>query len=164
MVSILQRRSIRRRLRAIVLVAMAPLAVLNALPLAAGCICADGHYEAICHAGECQAGMAHCGCACCAHHSCCSGKVCCHHPTANPHEVPGQQVRDSGHCTPLVHQATPTIVNPSASADSEQIAAFIVAPIDLPYSGETLKTGRYVDVDTGRPPHDLVITLQRLVI
>ena len=33
------------------ILAMVPLAMLNALPLAAGCICADGHYEPVCHAG-----------------------------------------------------------------------------------------------------------------
>jgi len=144
---------------------MVPLAMLNALPLAAGCICADGHYEPVCHAGQCRTGMADCGCACCAHHSCCSGKIRCNRSTVNPHEqIPDQHVSNSGCCTPLVHQATPTIVTSSAAVDSQQIAALIMAPIDLPYSGEALKIGRHVDFDTGRPPHDLVITLQRLVI
>src|SRR4051812_24188906 len=84
MVSILQRRSIRRRLRATVLLAMVPLAMLNASPLAAGCICADGHYEPVCHAGQCNARLS--APDCCAHHDCCSGKVCCHHSTTNPHQ------------------------------------------------------------------------------
>jgi hypothetical protein len=165
MISILQRRSTRRRLRAAVILAMLPLAMLSALPLAAGCICADGHYEPICHAGQSQAGMAGCGCSCCAHHSCCSGKVCCHHSVVNPREhVPGQHLDGSGCCTPVVRQAIPTIVNSSAVVDSELVTALIVSPIELPHFEEALKIGQHFDFDTGCPPNDLVITFQRLVI
>jgi hypothetical protein len=165
MVRILQRRSTRRRLRAIVLVAMVPLAVLNALPLAAGCICADGHYEAICHAGQCQAGTGHCGCSCCAHRSCCCGKTCCHHSATNLREhVPGQHLDESRCCTPLVHQALPTVVNASAVVDSQLVTALVVTPIELPHIEVALRIVQHFDFDTGCPPNDLVITFQRLVI
>lgn len=165
MISILQRRSTRRHLRAAVILAMLPLAVLSALPLAAGCICADGHYEPICRAGQCQSGMSGCGCPCCRHHACCTAKLCCHRSKTNSsNQIPGEQFSDSGCCTPLVHQATPTIVNTSAVVDSEHATALVVAPIALPQFGEALKFGQTVDFDTGRPPNDLVITLQRLII
>jgi len=147
-----------------VLLVMVPLAMLNAWPLAAGCICADGHYEPVCHAAECRTGMSDCGCACCAHHNCCSGKACCHRSAKSHEQMLGQHVGDSGCCTPLIHQATPTVVNTSPLVDGQHVMALVMVPIDLPYFGEALKIRRQTDFDTGRPPNDLVITLQRLVI
>jgi len=55
-------------------------------------------------------------------------------------------------------------VNASDLVDGQQGMALVMVPIDLPYFGEALKIGRQIDFDTGRPPNDLVITLQRLVI
>jgi hypothetical protein len=48
--------------------------------------------------------------------------------------------------------------------EGQHVMALVMVPIDLPYFGEALKIGRHVDFDTGRPPNDLVIMLQRLVI
>ena len=59
------------------------MAIMNGLPFAAGCICADGHYEPVCHADLCHADKGDCGCPCCAHHSCCKGDLaCCRQRTA----------------------------------------------------------------------------------
>ena len=165
MISIIQRRSTRRRLRAAVTLALLPLAMLSALPLAAGCICADGHYEPICHAGQSQASMANHGCSCCARRSCCSGKGCCHHSAVNSrNQIPGQHLDSSGCCTPVVRPAIPTVVNSSAVVDSELATALVVSSIELPHFEGALKITRHFDFDTGCPPNDLVITFERLVI
>ena len=164
MVRIFQRRWIRRRLRAFVLLAMIPLAALSALPWAAGCICSDGHYEPVCQAGRCQAGGAS-SCSCCAHRGCCNGKVCCHRSATSAGKgIPGQHLDNSGCCTPVIRQAIPSVVNSSTVVDSELVTALVVTLIDHPHVGEAFKIGQHFDFDTGCPPNDLVITFQRLVI
>lgn len=70
----------------------------------------------------------------------------------------------NGCCTPIVHQAIPTIVTSSPVVDGQQMTALVLAPIDVPFFGGTTEIGHLIDFDTGRPPIDLVIALQRLVI
>ncbi len=76
----------------------------------------------------------------------------------------GKQVGGNGCCTPIVHQAIPTIVTSSPVVDGQQMTALVLAPIDVPFFGGTTEIGHLIDFDTGRPPIDLVIALQRLVI
>ena len=165
MISILHRRSVHGRLRATVFVAMMPLVILNSLPLAAGCICADGHFEPVCRAGRCQAGLGDCGCPCCAHGSCSKGKACCHRSTNQQHKpAPGERLTGNRCCHPQVHDSVPTVDTSLKVFDGQQVKALQLAPINLPYVAGKTQPNHLLSVDIARPPNDLVITLQRLVI
>jgi hypothetical protein len=160
------RRSLPSRFRPILVWAVMPLTLFNGMPISAGCICADGHYEPVCRAGRCRAGMSDCGCSCCAKTASCKGKCCCRKSENQRHEnMPGQRVANNGCCKPVVVQV-PTVVTTQASTglDVQPIAALVLAPIDLPFLGSWSAVVHRIDFDTGPPPNDLIVTLQRLVI
>lgn len=158
-------RLVRGRVRTAVTLAVLPLAIMNGLPLAAGCICADGHYEPVCHAGVSHAGKGDYSRPCCAHHSCCKGALpdCrqCSAPLKDGH---GQRVCELPCCTPVVHDAVPTVVNSSEMLDVQSSPALVVAVIELPSSVAIAAIGHRIESDAGPPPDDLVVTLRRLVI
>jgi hypothetical protein len=159
------RRFIRRRCQMAVALAIMPLAILNGLPIAEGCICADGHYEPVCRAHLGQSNDDH---SCCAKHSgrmehaCCAGMHTCHLATEKSN---GQQRLGDRCCTPLVHQAVP-VVSATPQFDSpDQTAVWNAVAIESPtFLSLAMHGGHCVEVDTGTPPNDLVVTLQRLII
>src|SRR6476659_6813559 len=113
-------RLLRGRVHTAVTLAVLPLAIMNGLPLAAGCICADGHYEPVCHAGLCQTGKVDFGCSCCAHHGYCkSAAACCRQCPAPRKGDCGQRVNDRSCCNPVVHEAVPTVVSSPQMLDVE---------------------------------------------
>jgi hypothetical protein len=159
--------SVRSRVRTAVTLAVLPLVLLNTLPVAAGCICADGHFESACRHDLCVSGKGNCGCSCCARGGCCkSGTCCCRQRSAPPKdETPGKRLNDDSRCcTPLVHQAVPTVVTTPVIVDGYQIMALSLASIDMPSLSPMAMSAIRIDFDTGRPPNDLVVTLHRLVI
>lgn len=159
-------RLVRGRVRTAVTLAVLPLAIMNGLPLAAGCVCADGHYEPVCHAGLCRAEKGDCGCSCCAHHSCCKGATACRRQCPAPlkDDTLGKRIAGNPCCTPVVHEAIPTVVTMPVVIDVHQLSALTVAAVDMPFSAPVAKLAFGADFDTGRPPSDLVVTLHRLVI
>lgn len=162
-------RCVRSRIRTAVTLAVLPLVVLNTLPVAAGCLCADGHFEPACRHDLCVSGKGNCGCSCCAHGCCCKGgKCCCRQRTAaskdNKDNTSGERVSGSQCCKPLVHQAVPTVVTSPVVFDGYQMMALTVASIDVPSFSPMVNSAIRVDSDTGCPPNDLVVTLHRLVI
>jgi hypothetical protein len=158
-------RVVRGRVRTAITLAVLPLAIMNGLPIAAGCICADGHYEPVCHASLCHNSKGDCGRPCCAHHNCCNGaSACCQQYPAPLKDGRGHRVNRCPCCTPVVHEAIPTIIKSSQLLDVQPLPALVVAAIELPSSLAIAAIGHQIDFDTGPPPDDLVITLRRLVI
>ena len=172
-------RSTRPSLRAAIFLGMVPLVILNGWPVA-GCICADGHYEASCpgcvgrarHAAAEQKPTTRscCGRACCARagksestHSCCKGhKSCC--KQAKGREVNAPAI-EGPCCTPVAQtQVIPVVSVSPAVVDHHQAVAVFAAIPDLPSLAAAVHHGRCVEIDTGPPPNDLVVTLQRLII
>lgn len=166
-------RFVRRRHRMMVVVAMLPLVVLNALPVSAGCRCADGHVELVCNAARCLAGKGDCGCACCAAGGCKKGTCPCCMKKAerSSDEMVGQSpsngresVRGNGCCTPVFHQAVPTVLTTPKAIDDYQMSALASTIIDVFVSVPAAKIVRRIDFDAGPPPRDFVVTFQRLLI
>lgn len=159
-------RSVHSRVRTAVTLAVLPLVVLNSLPVAAGCICADGHFEPACRHDLCRAGKANCGCSCCAHGCCCKGGTCCcrQRTAASKDDTSGDRVSGSPCCKPLVHQAVPTVVATPVIVDGYQMMALTLASVDIPSLSPMAMSAIRIDFDTGRPPNDLVVILHRLVI
>lgn len=160
-------RSVRSRLRAAVTLAVLPLVVLNTLPVAAGCLCADGHFEPACRHDLCVAGKGNCGCSCCANGCCCKGGKCCCRQRSAPQkdDTPGKRLNDNNRCcTPLVHQAVPTVAASPVVFDGYHAMALALPSIDMPSFSPMVKTAVRFEFDTGQPPNDLVVTLHRLVI
>lgn len=170
-------RSSRKRSRGAIFVAMVPLVFLNGWPIG-GCICADGHYEPFCRgcgrtanssADHALAASTCCGHTCCARHtdsdadrSCCKGHNCCEQSQQGTSNEPGVR----GPCCTPVRQlpVTPVVkVSPTAVDHHQDLAVFTVVA-DLPLAAATVHHGRCVEIDTGPPPNDLVVTLQRLII
>jgi hypothetical protein len=165
-------RAVRRHHRVMVAIAMVPLVVLNALPVSAGCICADGHREPVCHAGRCLARKGDCGCPCCARRAILGSTGCCKktadrrpHPVDDqPPEEGRQGVLGNGCCTPIVHQSVPTVITLTQIVDSDQMRALLWSRIDVPHSVAPASNWYRIDFDTGPPPEDFVVTFRRLVI
>lgn len=169
----------KRRLRAAVLWAMMPLALVGARP-SGGCICADGHYEPVCMAQQCRgrAGAsgnsasptACCGCSCCRsagqqtdcciHRTCCS--TCSADSTQDESTQAGWRATRSCCCHPV--PATPTVATVK-TVELEFDAALNVDLLSSIAITAQAQHGRVVQafLDTGPPP-DLVLTLQRLLI
>lgn len=171
-------RSIRGHFRAAVIWAAIPLAIFNGRTVV-GCGC-FGHFEAACH------------CSCCSElqtdgkqhgkpaGSCCTGRgfnhsnsPCCNRSEAtDPCKSADSDSRSDssqqlqGHrCTSIVsHEVTPVTVAPSVDASDLHETIFVLASFGLPLTFSQFHVGRVVDFDTGPPPHDLVVTLHRLVI
>ena len=167
-------RLIRRRLRPTVALAMVPLAILNAWPVLAGCICADGHYEPVCNAGLCRADAGDCGCSYCAERAsnrgisnCCNAKThCCHRrsETSPQNNDGGKQVSGNGCCTPIVHVAAPAVITMPHTIDLHQTPVLMLVAVTVPLSTFTASFTNRVEVENDLPPNDLVVALQRLVI
>ena len=160
-------RFVRRHCRCVFVLAFGPLIILNGWPFAAGCICADGHYEPVCRASLCAAGTGDRGCPCCAHHVCCGGKTSCcrqHSAGARQEERATCGVRSKGCCTPVVHQPVPTVITSPQVIDAHQFSALATAVIELPSSIAISNIGHRIEFDTGPQPDDLVVMLQRLLI
>jgi hypothetical protein len=149
-------------LRTAIAAAMVPLVLLNASPVPAGCICADGHREAICQAARCRDNPSDCGCQCCAVRGRSSTEPCCTQHSNVPDEA-GLKVGGTA-CTPLVHQAVPSIIPSAPMIDAYQLTALLVTPVGVPTQIDSIRIVHRVDFDIGRPSNDLVITFQRLVI
>ena len=159
------RRCIRRRCHMAVALAIMPLAILNGLPIAEGCICADGHYEAVCraHIGHYDSGHPCCAKhSCCAEHSCCARAHTCHLATDKADQRQGVGDRC---CTPLVHQALPVVAASPHFDSLAQLADCNACAVEPPsILSLEMHSGYRVEVDTGPPPNDLVVVLQRLII
>jgi len=168
-------RSVGSRLRTTVALAMMPLAIVNAWPVSLGCICADGHYEPLCNVRLCRAGVAGCGCSCCADGAsirvtsrCGNGNqnCCCHRrsETSPQNNDGGKQIAGNGCCTPIVHAAPPAVITLPQTIDARQTQALILTAVELPSSFLVANVRHGVELETSPPPHDLVVVLQRLVI
>jgi hypothetical protein len=176
-------RSIRRRLRAVGVWVMVPLAFSSGVPVS-GCICADGHYEPICRADLCQGGQtgetqkpltaACCGCSCCApgksegsRHCCTDNNTACCRGSANSsrNDSSGNGVQGKGCCTPFVQaQVIPPITASPSLPDDHHSTAIGATTLDLPRLVVTTNASRRVEMDIGPPPDDLVVSLGRLLI
>lgn len=165
-------RAVCRHHQVMVTMAMVPLVILNALPVSAGCICADGHLEPVCHAARCFAGKGDCGCPCCARRGNLGRTNCCKKTAdCRSHLVDDQlpedgrhSVRGNGCCTPIVHHAVPIVITLPQVVDSDQMRAVLWARIDVPHSVAPATILHRIEFDTGPPPEDFVVTLQRFVI
>ena len=163
------RRLIRHHCRRAVAMAIIPLAILNGAPFAQGCICADGHYEPICRAAACRVGQSDCGRQCCAKQTHYAGHSCCTGPHAH-HAAPTKpaigQTFGNPCCTPVVHQAMPTVVAAPQVAPGDGITALNTTAVEPPYvlAVELMHVTHRAELGTGPPPGDLVVSLQRLVI
>lgn len=159
-------RLVHDRIRTAVTLAALPLAIMNGLPVAAGCICADGHYEPVCKAGLCRDGKGDCDRSLGIHRSCCKGDTaCCRHRAAPLKDGAGEKlVNEAPCCTPVANEAVPAVINSSQVLDVQSSSALIVAVIELPSSIASATVGHRIDFDKWPPPDDLVVTLRRLVI
>jgi hypothetical protein len=139
--------------------AIMPLAILNGLPIAEGCICADGHYEPVCRG---HLDQSHGDRSCCAKHSCCAGMHTCHLATGKSNSQP---TLGDHCCTPLVHQAVPVVSATPQFASASQTADWNAIAIESPtFLSLEMHSSYCIEVDTTPPPNDLVVTLQRLII
>lgn len=165
----------RGRLRAILMWAMIPLAVVNTRS-AFGCIGPDGQFNPNCRCclaggGErvASAKKSCCGCACCAHRAggsscCCKGKLAKNESKQSDRSGPGAK---SNGCRLFVQIAViSAIVNhgQTAQADDHLSQAICTVAIDSLSPIFGLHTNRRVEMDTGPPPDNLVVILQRFVI
>ena len=170
-------KQLRKSMWALTVCAMLPATVLSGLP-AFGCICADGHYELFCQAGHCasEAEQQGSGCTCCASsaaqadgHKCCQRKTACCRGTRsqdkNRTHSSGSQVGDKGGCTPVIREAAATTLMAIApTADDHHLPAdWIVSSVQVRVPLE-LNYAVHLQLDTGPPPDDLVVTLARLII
>lgn len=170
-------KQLQKTVRALTVCAMVPAAVLSGLP-AFGCICADGHYELFCQAGHCSNEEEHqgSGCTCCTsveaqanEHKCCQRKTACCRGTESKckDQLSSSSLRvgDKGGCTPAIREAaatTLTAVVPALDDHHLPVAwtarsVQVWAPVKLSYAA-------HLQLDTGPPPDDLIVTLARLVI
>jgi hypothetical protein len=151
---------IRRRCRTFVATAMVPLVFLNAWPVSAGCICADGHRERVCCAAKRGAGPA-----CCINRSAAGEKKCCSRPAEQPPDCSaGCRLSDGGRCTPIVQQAIPAVVKSSPVVDDLQLNAPVLSIAVISLTAADTVTVACINRDTGRPISDRVIAFHRLVI
>ena len=180
MISAHLNRLVRGHSRAAVLWAMMPLAILASRPTS-GCICADGHYEPFCRGGlhaanDSTPGHEHSNaasgaCSCCDkchagkdHRSCCQGKSdCCRGTTSADGSDAG--VAGKSCCTPVLRSELVTVVAASSQLLCEhQSSLLCMSAFALPSTGIAMAAGQPVGLDTGPPPHDLVVTLGRRLI
>ncbi len=155
-----------------------PLVVLNGRTVI-GCGC-TGEFQPTCH------------CSCCSHlhggrsqrtndhRSCCAGQPKDHHAaccdqgrtaqqsgvdTTRSH-TPAGQTLDSHRCETIVlHEASPvTLVHSDDAGGNIYTAIHALADVHPLISIAPFAVGRAVEVNTGPPPNDLVVTLHRLVI
>src|SRR3954451_1353447 len=143
------RRLIRQRCHTAVALAIMPLAILNGLPLAEGCICADGHYEPLC-----RAQLHNTVCPVHAKRSCCEAHPCCvetHRRHISPEKSDHRQALGGRCCTPLLHQALPIISVATHVPFDNHIAVSHAALIEPAHflSPEMMHRGYPVEVDTG---------------
>ena len=168
-----------RHYRAALIWAAIPLTLFNGRTLV-GCGC-TGHFEAVCRCNCCidlpeggdgQSGNA--GCPCCAiPHSSLSKCPCCNHSklahTRDKTDDDGCPVNGQGlqkhRCRPMVlHQVTPGTVVSVLDASQLLIAITVLADFSQSLPLSPLHVERFVDIDIGPPPNDLVVSLHRLVI
>jgi hypothetical protein len=171
MISAPLRRSVCRRFRAAAVWAMLPLVLLSGQPVF-GCICADGRYEPFCRiqlwpgsqtdARQPTVEKTRCGRSCCEKGAVDQGaRDCCKGETNGCGQSDG--AAGGKGCTPIVKsQVVPPVVTPQQIADQQDVPA--VCPAHLNASSISLTIGRHWELDTGLPPVDLVVILQRLVI
>jgi hypothetical protein len=159
-----QRRSIRTKARTIIVLAMMPLAVANAWPVSAGCICADGHYEPVCRADNCRAGKMNCGCSCCERTECCSQKLTA---SVDANDVPFVDEIGccaQGCCTPLVHVPQFAVFLASPESDIHAARAFAVSFFDAFSVVGNENLAQRFERKASPPPNDLVVVFHRLII
>jgi len=168
-----------RKLRTAIFIGMVPLVVLNGWP-AGGCICADGHYEPICRSGlnhqspktAAEKSTTHSCCerACCAAHSVTvanrsrgqASKSCCQQSSECQNHKPGLH---SPCCRPVAQTQVILAVNDTPSfVDQHPCPAMVVNLLALHLPTDKCHRGNRVEIDTGPPPNDLVVSLQRLLI
>jgi hypothetical protein len=63
-----------------------------------------------------------------------------------------------------VHEVIPATVASSTAGDDLHVDDFALDAIDLPAALAPLVSVHVLQVDSGCPPNDLVVTLQRLII
>lgn len=171
-------RTVRKRVRTVMLWAMMPLALVTARP-SSGCICADGHYEPVCLAQLCPgregaarnfaAQTACCGCSCCQASSrggagCCGGRSCCQRPTSGDSHSAGDglSARDLGCCHPA--PASPVVVAIRALDLDESAQQHLALPAPLVVVPEMHVAPAGVAFHDTGPPLDLVLKQHRFII
>lgn len=174
--------NIRARMRTALFFGMVPLTILNGWP-SVGCSCADGQFNLSCRGAVCSAihvgarpmsaGSSCCGCPCCAERggdksrsSCCSQPTKKSYPPSNTPSQDGRQAGGPNHgCTTVVQmQPIPGVVASLQFNDQHEVLALFVVPLDLASPLAVSQTSACVEIDSGPPPDNLVVTLQRLVI
>jgi hypothetical protein len=182
MVRALPERPEHKRWQVVAAWSLVPLIAWSGRPLA-GCICADGHYEAACRSGlrhavnhgaePCSSGMTHGSPSCCAAsrgHSACGEQEtdCCRNARQSRRvecEFPGNVVGNNGCCTPVVQPSSLlSVVRGAQIACDHQFQALSVATLDVPCLASSWTSFRRVETDIGPPPIDLVVTLRHLII
>lgn len=175
-----QSRFARFRLRVVIVLAMAPLALWSGRPVC-GCTCAKG-----CNCPCCQAALrTHddespdetCtarGCCCCcrqigaqsAGDKCCRAKMaCCERSRAGDTSGGGQSACRKTCCTCVAHlPAIPAELHEQRFEGRDQLLVNFASDFDSPCHVAVRRIAHRVDADTGLPPTDLVVALQRLVI
>ena len=176
-------RWLRSHVRALIALALIPVALLSGQPVH-GCICADGHYEFFCRAGhrasghqEKEAASATTeSCSCChkpdagkTSHDCCHGATGCGNTAQQQSQDTERQAHPhlsgKGCCTPVVGSAIErTLTTTVQTDDGHQFVALFAMMPELPHAQMEAHPRRHLLVDTGPPPDDLVVTLRRLVI
>lgn len=154
-------RHARQRWRTVAVFAMLPLAVLNSRTVV-GCGC-TGHFEAVCHC-NCGSGCDKCdgtgSCPCCKNHSGAPER-----PNSDSKSTGGSTAFHGHHCKGAVHvEVVPATVVLVHSADqfSVPIAALNVIVFVAAMDEATLQV--FALEHSSPPPHDIVLTLHRLVI
>jgi hypothetical protein len=170
-------RPVRNRLQASVVWAMVPLAALAGKPTAR-CVCADGQYELVCHAGidvenlippqssvsgstSQDISSSHAG------RTCCAQKL---NSLFAGHGGPGTRVTGKSCCTPVVQAAALLALSAQSRPGSDHDDVGLDASAldsDSLSAGlwlRNLSRARLLERDAGPPPCDLVVTLGRLLI
>ena len=172
MVGKLIHRAVTRHCRSAVIWAMLPLAVMNGRSIA-GCISPTGEFSPGCHCWSTQNDSAsgannvcRCHCSCCQGKACCCkvGASCCSTAATNGRRSSGNGYRSGERCRPVTAYVVSQGVKASISfVDAHQAIDLTAALIDVPTSAPS-PAHNLVGPNTGPPPDNLVIVLQRFLI
>ena len=174
------KRSVRHRLHAAVIWAMAPLAAVSGQSVL-GCMSANGQFDPNCRcwavptnasqpgsSDQAASATCHCHCGCCGtSHCCCKNKshasnsVACHTSRTS-----GEGIQTTGHCRPVAFFLAVTAVNGShdAGVGYPAINALMPSTADICVSANNTGGERIAELATGPPPDNLVVALHRWVI
>jgi hypothetical protein len=161
-------RFFRHRVRALIVWAMMPLAIINGRTVV-GCGC-TGHFEEVCH---CASTGSHKSC-CQSTGSCCCGhgaKTCCcssekSDSTATRRTKPVSDATCHVGARPCVrivaHIVIPATTGPTLSTD-DQLASLAYSSLDFSFSPAFAEAEPAVQLDL-KCPSDLIVTLHRFLI